>query len=217
MRLHVTRSGPVAGAAIMLGLTVAAAACGSFSTSSARSTGGAGPVSPPPNPSASAAPTSGTAARVGANCTMIPAQGKGSISSMSGQQAVFAASGNPQLSVFVSAVRKAGLGKTLNTRHGYTLVIPANSAFASLSKTQIASLRNTASLARIVRYNAVSSQVRPSQFASGAHPVTLAGKSLSLSRSGSVYKVNDATVLCGNIKTSNATVYIVSKVLLPPG
>jgi uncharacterized surface protein with fasciclin (FAS1) repeats len=29
--------------------------------------------------------------------------------------------------------------------------------------------------------------------------------------------VNGATVLCGNIKTRNATVYIVNKVLLPPG
>ncbi len=29
--------------------------------------------------------------------------------------------------------------------------------------------------------------------------------------------MNGATVLCGNIKTTNATVYIVSKVLLPPG
>jgi uncharacterized surface protein with fasciclin (FAS1) repeats len=32
-----------------------------------------------------------------------------------------------------------------------------------------------------------------------------------------VYKVNGATVLCGNIKTSNATVYIVNELLLPPG
>ena len=40
---------------------------------------------------------------------------------------------------------------------------------------------------------------------------------MTLSKSGSAYKVNGATVLCGNIKTSKASVYIVSKVLLPPG
>jgi uncharacterized surface protein with fasciclin (FAS1) repeats len=47
--------------------------------------------------------------------------------------------------------------------------------------------------------------------------MTLQGTPLALSKSGSVYKVNGATVLCGNIRTRNATVYIVNKVLLPPG
>jgi uncharacterized surface protein with fasciclin (FAS1) repeats len=217
MRLLFSRTAPAAGAAFAAVLVLAAAACGSTTTTSATPTGGAGPVSPPPNPSASTLPAAGTAARVGADCAMIPAKGKGSINSMSSQQAVKAASSNPQLSVFTAAVRKAGLDKTLNTRHGYTLVIPANSAFASLSKTQIGHLHNTGNLVRIVRYNAVTSPLSPSQFASGAHPVTLQGKTLTLSRSGSVYKVNGARVLCGNIKTRNATVYIVSKVLLPPG
>jgi uncharacterized surface protein with fasciclin (FAS1) repeats len=217
MQLHFPRAAPVAGAALVAGLALAAAACGSFSTSQATATGGAGPVSPPPNPSASTLPATGTSAPVGAGCTMLPANGRGSISSMSGQRAVTAASGNPQLSVFTSAVRKAGLDKTLNTRQGYTLVIPANSAFASLDRTQIARLRNRGNLVRVVRYHAVPSPVRPAQFASGARPVTLQGKDLTLSKTGSVYKVNGAPVLCGNIKTANATVYIVSKVLLPPG
>ena len=148
---------------------------------------------------------------------MIPSKGKGSVGSMSTEQAVKAASTNPQLSVFTAAVRSAGLDKTLNSRRSYTLIIPANSAFAALSKTQIARLHNAADLRKIVSYQAVKGAVSPQQFAAGSRPATLQGKTLTLSKSGSVYKVNDATVLCGNIKTANASVYIVSKVLLPPG
>ncbi len=148
---------------------------------------------------------------------MIPNSGQGSISSMSTQQAITAASSNPQLSVFIAAVRSAGLDKTLNARPAYTLMIPANSAFASLSKTQIIHLKNSGDLLNIVRYHALKARVSPQQFASGARPDTLQGKPLTLSKTGSAYKVNGATVLCGNIKTANATVYIVNKVLLPPG
>ena len=148
---------------------------------------------------------------------MIPAKGKGSAGSMSTEQAVRAASSNPQLSVFTAAVKAAGLDKTLNTRHSYTLIVPANSAFASLSKTQITHLRNSGFLPKIVRYHALKSRVSPQQFSAGARPLTLQGKPLTLSKSGPVYTVNGATVLCGNIRTRNATVYIVNKVLLPPG
>ena len=109
------------------------------------------------------------------------------------------------------------LDKTLNARHAYTLMVPVNSAFAALSKTQIIHLHNSGQLLKIVRYHALKARVGPQQFASGAKPATLQGKHLTLSKSGSVYKVNGATVLCGNIRTANATVYIVSKVLLPPG
>jgi uncharacterized surface protein with fasciclin (FAS1) repeats len=136
---------------------------------------------------------------------------------MSTEQAIKAASSNPQLSVFMAAVRTAGLDRPLSTRRSYTLIVPANSAFASLTKTQIAELHNSGSLFKIVRYHALKSRIGPQEFAAGARPLTLQGKPLTLSKSGSVYKVNGATVLCGNIKTRNATVYIVNKVLLPPG
>ena len=148
---------------------------------------------------------------------MIPLKGNGSISSMSTKQAITAASSNPQLSVFITAVRTARLDKTLNRRHSYTLIIPANGAFAALSRTQIIRLHNSGELIKIIRYHAVKARLSLQQFASGGdRPPTLEGKKLTLSKTGPLYKVNGATVLCGNIKTSNATIYIVNKVLLPP-
>ena len=201
-----------AAVAALAGLSLAITGCGSSPTVSATPTGGAGPYVPSPGPA-----PSGAAARVGSDCGMIPAAGNGSIRAMSTERAITAASSNPRLSVFIAAVRTAGLDKTLNARHSYTLVIPANNAFASLSKTQIIHLHNSGELVRVVRYHALKARIGPQQFASGARPATLQGKPLTLSKSGSVYKVNGATVLCGNIETANATVYIVSKVLLPPG
>jgi len=133
------------------------------------------------------------------------------------ERAITAASRNPQLSVFSAAVRTAGLDKALNSGRASTLMVPVNSAFASLTGTQIVHLHNSGDLLKILRYHALHSRVSPRQFARGARPVTLLGKHLTLSKSGSAYKVNGATVLCGNIKTASGTVYIVSKVLLPPG
>lgn len=154
---------------------------------------------------------------MGADCgAVIPATGRASLGSVGTEKAITATSGNPRLSVFIAAVRSARLERALNSRGSYTLVIPDNSAFAALPKAQILRLRNPGQLQKIVRYHTVPATIGPHQFATGAAPKTLQGKPLMLSQAGSVYKVNGATVLCGNIRTSNATVYIVNKVLLPP-
>ena len=136
---------------------------------------------------------------------------------MSTQHAITAASGNPQLSVFIAAVRTAGLDKTLNARHAYTLMIPANSAFASLSKTQIIHLKNSGESAENRPAITRSRPGSPAAVRQRRDRPPCEGKPLTFSKSGSDYKVSGATVLCGNIKTANATVYIVNKVLLPPG
>ncbi len=136
---------------------------------------------------------------------------------MGTRQALAAASANPQLSVFTAAARTAGLDKTLKAKRAFTLMIPANTAFASLSNADIKHLHNSGDLKKIVSYHAVYSTISPGQFARGVSYRTVEGSTLRLSRSGPDYKVNDATVLCGNIRTASGTVYIISKVLLPPG
>jgi len=157
-----------------------------------------------------------TSARVGADCGMIPANGKGSAHSMQKQEALSAAASNPQLSVFISAVRAAGLARTLNTKHAYTLVVPANSAFSALPATDIKKLHNTGDLSMILKYHVVGTKVTPAQIAHGIKPASVEGKALTFAKMGSVYEVNGATVLCGNIQTANATIYIINKVLMPP-
>ena len=45
---------------------------------------------------------------------------------------------------------------------------------------------------------------------------TLQGESLTVTGSGEEFKVNDANVVCGNVQTANATVYVIDGVLMPP-
>ncbi len=44
---------------------------------------------------------------------------------------------------------------------------------------------------------------------------TVEGGSVNVTGSGDSLKVNDANVLCGGVKTANATVYLIDGVLMP--
>jgi len=189
-------------------LTPAAVGCGTSPPASASPTGS------PPVPLSSRTPSA--TAHIGARCGLIPGHGAGSFGAMSGQRTATAASGNRQLSVFSSAIRMAALGDELNSMRSFTLFVPVNSAFAALSPAQRNSLRNPAKLGDVVRHQVVPSTVTPAQITRGGSVVTLSGARLSLARQGRAYRVNQATVLCGNIKTANGTLYVIDKVLLPP-
>ena len=55
----------------------------------------------------------------------------------------------------------------------------------------------------------------PAELAHGQALQTLEGGSVKGAKMGSVYEVNNAQVICGNIQTANATVYVINKVLVP--
>ena len=44
---------------------------------------------------------------------------------------------------------------------------------------------------------------------------TLEGGKVTLAKMGSTYTVNGAKVVCGDVSTANATVYIINSVLMP--
>ena len=76
-------------------------------------------------------------------------------------------------------------------------------------------MHSTAELAKILKYHVVNGHVTPEELASGMELKTLEGSSLKASKMGSVYEVNNADVICGNIRTANATIYVINKVLTP--
>lgn len=76
-------------------------------------------------------------------------------------------------------------------------------------------MHSTAELAKILKYHIVSGHVTPTDLASGKTLTTLEGGTLKAAKMGSVYQVNSAGVICGDIQTANATVYIINKVLVP--
>ena len=70
-------------------------------------------------------------------------------------------------------------------------------------------------LSKILTYHVISGQIAPDQIA-GKHK-TVEGDELDVSGSGDDLKVNgSATVICGGVKTANATVYLIDHVLMPP-
>jgi uncharacterized surface protein with fasciclin (FAS1) repeats len=146
---------------------------------------------------------------------MIPASGVGSLHSMSMDPVLQAAAHNPLLSTFAADAATAGLTNELDSMHVITVFAPANDAFAHLPASEITMMHSTADLAKILKYHVVDGRITPAEFQAGMTPKTLEGSTVELSKMGAVYEVNKADVICGNIQTANATVYILNSVLTP--
>jgi uncharacterized surface protein with fasciclin (FAS1) repeats len=204
----------VLGAGLAVALAATVSACGS--SSSATNTGGFGTTSGSSNSGSPA--TSGSTATVtdfGPACSAVPKSGAGSFSGMTKAPVATAASNNPVLSTLVTAVEKAGLVDTLDNAKGLTVFAPDNSAFQAVPPSTLDNLlANKAELTKLLEYHVVAGRIPPSQLA-GTHK-TLAGQALTVTGSGSNFTVNGTSrVVCGNVQTANATVYIVSQVLDP--
>ena len=207
--------------AVAAGLALGTAACSSSGGTSASSS--AAPKSSSSamaSSSASAMPSSSGSASAtdfGSGCASVPKSGAGSFSGMSTAPVATAASANPALSTLVTAVKKAGLVDTLNSAPNITVFAPANSAFVKIPSATLNSvLANKAELTKILTYHVAAGRYTPAELASGKPIKTLEGATVKPSMSGGAYSVDGAQVVCGNVQTANATVYIISSVLMPP-
>jgi uncharacterized surface protein with fasciclin (FAS1) repeats len=199
-------------AAVALALPMSLAACGSSDTNAAAPA--AAPMTqtaPEPAPSADA-----SAAVFGSGCAAVPKDGKGSFNGMATDPVATAAGNNPLLTTLVTAVGAAGLGDTLNTTPDITVFAPVDSAFAKLPPAALkAALADPKGmLTKILTNHVVPGKLSPDMLA-GDHK-TLEGGTLKITGSGEAFKVNGSNnIICGNVPTANATVYIVDGVLLP--
>ena len=145
--------------------------------------------------------------------------GAGSVDGMAQDPVATAASNNPLLTTLVAAVSgkvnpQVDLVNTLNSGE-FTVFAPVDSAFAKIDAGTMDTLKtNSELLSGILTYHVVAGQLDPSQVV-GSHP-TVNGASLTVTGSGDTLKVNDANVICGGVKTKNATVYLIDSVLMPP-
>lgn len=165
-----------------------------------------------------ASPATGMAADApfGPGCAAVPATGAGSFAGMATDPVATAASHNPVLSTLVTAVGAAGLVDTLNTAEDITVFAPADSAFAALDKATLAKAMADPKglLTTVLTYHVVAGRITPDMLA-GTHK-TLQGGTIEVTGSGDAFMVNGtANVVCGNVQTANATVYIIDGVLLP--
>ncbi|MFF8652017.1 fasciclin domain-containing protein [Streptomyces griseoluteus] len=130
---------------------------------------------------------------------------------------VDAAAAYPQLSQLVSAAVRAHLTDTLNNKSAVTVFAPNNDAFKKVTTSQLSSLlNNEGQLKKVLTYHVVDKQITPDQLSNGSF-TTVEGGKLTTSGSGTDFKVNGkASIVCGNIKAANATIYVVDSVLQPP-
>ncbi|MEU1472878.1 fasciclin domain-containing protein [Streptomyces sp. NPDC005761] len=165
---------------------------------------------------ATATASDSTSGPFGPACSSVPKSGSGSFDGMAKDPVATAASHNPELSTLVTAVKKAGLVDTLNTAKNITVFAPTNDAFKKIPKADLDKvLANKTELTKILTYHVVGQKVAPDQLPMGDFK-TLEGSRLTTSGSGEEFKVNDtANVVCGNVRTANATVYIIDSVLMP--
>ncbi|MDT5015667.1 MAG: hypothetical protein QOD39_1827 [Mycobacterium sp.] len=175
----------------------------------------------------SAAPSSAmadpAAGLVGAGCAGYAEQvpsGPGSVAGMAQDPVAVAASNNPVLTTLTSALSgklnpNVNLVDTLNSNPGLTVFAPTDDAFAKIDPATIEKLKTDSDLlTKILTYHVVEGQASPTAVA-GDHK-TLEGGSVKVAGSGADLKFNDAGLVCGGVKTANATVYMIDTVLMPP-
>lgn len=170
-------------------------------------------MSPGTSPSASGSMT----APSGAGCAAVPKSGKGSFDEMSKDPVATAASNNPALSTVAAATKAAGLVDTLNTTDNITVFAPTNDAFKKVDPKTLNKAMGAPKglLTDVLTTHVVSGRLSPDQLA-GTHQTLNKSQKLTVTGSGEDFKVNGkASVVCGNVQTANATVYILDSVLLP--
>ena len=217
----------IAVSGLALSCAFGVAACSSSGSSTAASGSGsstpaASSSAPMASGSSAAAAGSGAATTMdfGSGCASVPKSGGGSFTGMATAPVATAASANPLLSTLVAAVKAAGLVDTLNSASNITVFAPDNAAFAKIPAATLKGiLANKAELTKILTYHVASGRYTPAQLASGAKIKTLEGGTVAPAMMGGNYTVkattDSATVICGNVQTANATVYIVNTVLMP--
>ncbi|MET8999210.1 fasciclin domain-containing protein [Amycolatopsis sp. NPDC004169] len=197
------------------GIGLAAAALTLSACGNGAGSGSAGPGRPIAAPSPSIAGATGTPDGVttradvfGPACPQLP---PGSLDSMSSQPAATAVSGNSLLTELTAAIAAANLADTLNSPHGITVFAPADPAFDTLGEAE------STELARTLRYHVIGRRYDAKGLSTAGTATTLdtAGGPLKIEGFGETMTINGAKILCGNIPTENATVFVIDKLLTP--
>ncbi|GIH62613.1 hypothetical protein Msi02_34300 [Microbispora siamensis] len=136
---------------------------------------------------------------------------------MSGQPVATAIAGVPDLSKMASALSKADLAQYLDSTKDITVFVPVNEAFGKLPKFELDRMFSDDKdwERQVLAYHVVEGRKTRNDL-TNAKLTTKEGRELTTRLSGQDLIVgNDAKVLCGEIQTANATVYLIDKVLIP--
>ncbi len=215
-------------------LTLALGACGGTETPASAPASSAASAAPSSSAEATSASSSAAADGVTTNddvfgpaCNMLPqGDAPGSLNNMGPQPVASAASTNPLLTTLVTAVGKVpGLADTLNQQKAITVYAPYNGAFDEV-KTAVgdaaftALLSDPTKLGALLSYHVVPQRYDADGLIAAGKTTELAGGDVTVGGTAEALTLTsgngtEAKVLCGNIPTSNATVFVIDKVLMP--
>ena len=118
----------------------------------------------------------------------------------------------------VTAVKAAGLVKTLKGKGPFTVFAPTDDAFAKLPKGTLESLlkpENKEKLKSILTYHVVAAKV-PSNAVSTTKVKMVNGQKANLKVENKKVTINGANVVAVDIMASNGVIHVIDSVILPP-
>lgn len=125
------------------------------------------------------------------------------------------ASGNPDFSTLVTAIKAAGLVDTLSGTGPFTVFAPTNDAFAKIPKATLDSvLADKTKLTAILTYHVVAGKVMASDVATMDDATTVEGSMVKINAKDGVM-VNDAKVTTADLECSNGVIHVIDTVLMP--
>lgn len=155
----------------------------------------------------------------GPGCSAVPTEGAGSAAGMVDDPVGTAASNNPLLTTLTSAVTAAGLVETLNdTSAAYTVFAPSNDAFAAIPADTLNTLLADPSgqLTTILTYHVIPERYDAAGLVAAGSVTSVQGGAVTIAGTADAPTINGNDVVCGNIPTANATVFVLGSVLMPP-
>jgi len=189
---------------------------------------GCEPSRSPDSPIESTAPPSPEAVQklVGPGCAAYAkkyATGPGSVAAMADQPVAEAIQDHPMLRLFASAVsgelnKRVELTQELDAGE-FTVFAPTDDAFRAKVPNQwmrtLAEPKSADALTDLLLFHLVVGRKAPSDLSGSLE--TRGGEKLSIERHGDRIRIADqANVVCGGLRTANATIYLIDSVLMPP-
>jgi uncharacterized surface protein with fasciclin (FAS1) repeats len=165
----------------------------------------------------------------GPGCSTLPqGDAPGSAAAMAGLPVAAAVGTNPSLTTLARAISAVpGLAETLNAQQDITLFAPSNAAFdaarAALGdEAYNALLDDPQQLSMLLSYQVVAQRFDAAGLVQAGTTTELTGGEVTIGGTAAAPTLTggdgtQATVLCGDLPTKNATVFVTDKILRPTG
>lgn len=124
---------------------------------------------------------------------------------------------DPQFSTLLTALKVAGLDKTLGEKGPFTVFAPTNEAFAKIPKATLdALLKDKAQLTKVLTYHVVAGKVMAADVVKLKEAKTLEGSPIMIDVMGNVVELNKTTkVTKTDIEAENGVIHVIDTVLMP--